>query len=267
LKAEKLQYNGDPAEKVDLVFLPEGYTAEEMDKFDADARRFMEAMFQTAPFDARRNDFNVWAIHLISEESGTDKSGEGIFRNTALNSGFYTFGLQRYLTTPDIKSIRDAVWDVPCDAIVILVNSKTYGGGGVYNFYAIGTADNARTIAVFMHEFGHSFAGLADEYFQSDVAYNDFYNLNIEPWEPNLTTLVDFNAKWKNMLLPNVPIPTPTDGEYAGNLGVFEGGGYVTKGMYRPMNHCLMRDYAPFCPACVNTILRMIDFISDRPVK
>jgi len=267
LHTERLLYNGNSSEKIDLVFLSEGYTETEMDKFNTDARRFMEALFRTIPFDTHRDDFNVWCVHLISEESGTDKAGEGIFRNTALNSGFYTFGLDRYLTTPDMKSIRDAVWNVPCDAIFILVNSPTYGGGGMYNFYAIGTADNERTIGVFVHEFGHSFAGLGDEYFESDVAYNDFYNLQTEPWEPNLTTLVNFESKWKDMLLPDTPIPTPVEGEYANQIGVFEGGGYVAKGIYRPMNHCTMRTRPPFCPVCERSIIRMIDFFSDRPVR
>ena len=262
LKTEKLQYNGDPAGKVDLVFLSEGYTAAEMDKFDADARRFMEALFQTSPFNTRRDDFNVWGIHVISEESGTDESGEGIFRCTALNSGLYTFGIERYLTTPDMKSVRDAVWNVPCDAIFILVNSPLYGGGGMYNFYAIGTADNSRTIGVFVHEIGHSFAGLADEYFTSAVTYNDFYNLNIEPWEPNITTLVNFEAKWKNLLPAGTPVPTPVDGLHADQLGVFEGGGYMSKGIYRPMNHCTMGSQSPFCPVCERAILRMIDYFS-----
>ena len=264
LKTEKLLYNGDPAGKVDLVFLAEGYTEAEMDKFNADSKRFMDALFQTTPFSERRHDFNVWAVHSISEESGTDKSGEGIFVNTALNSGFYTFGLDRYLTTPDMKSIRDAVWDTPCDAIFILVNSSTYGGGGMYNFYAIGTADNARTIHVFVHELGHSFAGLGDEYFNSEVAYNDFYSLKAEPWEPNITTLVNFEAKWKNLLPPGVPIPTPAAGEFSNKLGVFEGGGYMAKGIYRPMNNCTMRSRPPFCPVCESAIVKMIDYLTDK---
>ena len=266
LNTERLQYNGDSAGKVDLVFLAEGYTASEMEKFREDARRFMEALFQTTPFAERRNDFNVWSVQLISEESGADKSGEGIFLNTALNSGFYTFGLNRYLTTPDMKSIRDAVWNTPCDAIFILVNSSTYGGGGIYNHYAIGTADHPRTIQVFVHELGHSFAGLGDEYFDAEVAYNDYYNLNVEPWEPNLTTLVNFEAKWENMIPVGVPIPTPAEGEFADKLGVFEGGGYMAKGIYRPMNNCTMRSGPSFCTVCEKAILQMIDYLTDRPV-
>lgn len=260
----RLRYNGEPAGKVDLVFVAEGYTADEQAKFVADARRFEEALFATPPFDTRRADFNIWAVGTVSEESGTDLSGKGVFKHTALNSGYYTFGIDRYLTTPDMKAVRDAVWNVPCDAIFILVNTDAYGGGGMYNFYAMGTADHPRTPVVFVHELGHSLAGLADEYFSSEVAYQDFYNLKYEPWEPNITTLVDFGSKWKDLLPTGTPIPTPLDEEHREKPGVFEGGGYVAKGIYRPMDHCMMRDYAPFCPACVRAIHRMIDFLTDK---
>lgn len=263
-KVHQIQKSGDSTEKVDLVFIAEGYTADEQEKFVADANRFTEALFATPPFTTRRNDFNVWAVCLVSEESGTDVSGKGIFKNTALNSGYYTFGVDRYLTTPDMKSIRDAVWNVPCDAIFLLINTDMYGGGGMYNFYACGTADNPRTPVVFTHEFGHSFAGLADEYFSSEVAYQDFYNLKYEPWEPNITTLVDFGSKWKDLLPADTPIPTPLDAGHKDKAGVFEGGGYLSKGIYRPMDHCMMRDYAPFCPACSRAILQMVDFLTDK---
>lgn len=263
-KVTQIQYKGEPNEKVDLVFIAEGYTASEQDKFVADARKFSETLFQTPPYTTQRENFNIWAVNLISEDSGTDVSGKGIYKNTALNSGYYTFGVDRYLTTQDMKSIRDAVWNVPCDAVFILVNTDSYGGGGMYNLYAMGTADNEQTQHVFVHEFGHSFAGLADEYFSSEVAYQDFYNLKYEPWEPNITTLVDFDSKWKDLLPANTPVPTPLDNAHKDKAGVFEGGGYIAKGIYRPMDHCMMRDYAPFCPACSRAILRMIDFLSDK---
>ncbi|MDR1525042.1 MAG: IgA Peptidase M64 [Tannerella sp.] len=262
-----IQIQGDPAGKVDLAFVAEGYTASEKDKFFADAERFTDALFATPPYDLHRKDFNVRAVFLESEDSGTDFSGKGIFRNTALNAGFYTFGTDRYLTTPDMKSIRDAVWNIPCDAVFVLVNSEVYGGGGMYNFYAIGTSGNERTIQVFVHELGHSFAGLADEYFSSETSYDDFYNLNFEPWEPNITTLVDFDRKWKDMLPAGTPVPTPPEAPYSGGLGVFEGGGYLAKGIYRPMDHCMMRDLKPFCPVCSRAIVRMIDYLSDRKVR
>lgn len=262
-----VQSKGDPANKVDLVFLAEGYTISEKEKFFADAARFMESLFTTPPFNQCREDFNVRAVFLESEDSGTDFSGKGVFLNTALNAGFYTFGTDRYLTTPDMKSIRDAVWNVPCDAVFVLVNSEVYGGGGMYNFYAIGTADNEKTVEVFVHEFGHSFAGLADEYYSSETAYDDFYNIEFEPWEPNITTLVDFDSKWKKMLPSGTPVPTPLEAPYADKLGVFEGGGYLSKGIYRPADHCMMRDLKSFCPVCSQAILRMVDFWSDRKIR
>ena len=263
-KVSKIHYSGDPTTKVDLVFLAEGYAADEQDKFVADATRFSEALFLVPPFDTRKGDFNVWGVGLISEDSGTDISGEGIFKNTALNSGFYTFGIDRYITTSDMKSIYDAVWNVPSDVIFVIVNTEKYGGGGMYNSYAISTADNPRTISVFAHELGHTFAGLADEYYSSEVAYVDFYNLDYEPWEPNITTLVDFDAKWKDMLAPKTPIPTPVNDKFKNSLGVFEGGGYLAKGIYRPKVHCMMNDLQEFCPACTRAIHRMTDFISDK---
>lgn len=263
-KIYTIQNNGQSSEKVDLVFIAEGYTATEQEKFLADVNRFTEALFKTPPFNAHQAAFNVWAVGLVSEESGTDISGKGIYKNTALNSGYYTFGVDRYLTTPDMKSIRDAVWNVPCDAIFLLINTDTYGGGGMYNFYACGTSDHPKTPVVFTHEFGHSFAGLADEYFSSEVAYEDFYNLKYEPWEPNITTLVHFESKWKDLLPKETPIPTPLDDKHKDQIGVFEGGGYLSKGIYRPVDHCMMRDYAPFCPACSRAITRMIDFLTDR---
>ena len=254
----KLLDNGGSADKVDMVFLAEGYTADEQEKFVKDARKFMDAMLATPPFDTRRDDF-------ISQESGTSSCGTGVYKNTALGTGYYTFGTDRYLTTPDIKDIRDAIWNVPCDAVFLVINAETFGGGGVYNVYACGTADNEQTYGVFMHEFGHSFAGLADEYFGKPVAYDDtFYNLEKEPWEPNITTLVEFEKKWKDLLPEGTPIPTPLNDETKDKIGVFEGGGYVDKGIYRPVDHCKMRDYVDYCPACSRAILQVIDHLSDK---
>ncbi len=264
-KVKKLRDNGSSCDKVDLVFIAEGYTEAEQKKFFKDAERFTEALFDCPPFDSCHDRFNVWAVGTVSEDSGTSSSGTGIYKNTALKTGYYTFGLDRYLTTSDMKSIKDAVWNVPCDAVFLLINTDTYGGGGIYNSYACGTADNARTPDVFTHEFGHSFAGLGDEYFESTVAYDDnYYNLSMELWEPNITTLIDFDSKWKDLLPEGTPVPTPLNEDTKDRIGVFEGGGYLSEGIYRPMDHCMMRDYAPFCPACSRAILMMVDFLTDK---
>ena len=264
-KVAKIRDNGESSDKVDLVFIAEGYTKAEQKKFFKDAERFTEALFACPPFDSCRERFNVWAVGTVSEESGTSSSGTGVYKNTALNTGYYTFGLDRYLTTSDMKAIKDAVWNVPCDAVFLLINTDTYGGGGIYNSYACGTADNARTPDVFTHEFGHSFAGLGDEYFESTVAYDEnYYNLKLELWEPNITTLVDFDRKWKDLLPEGTPVPTPLNDETKDKIGVFEGGGYLSEGIYRPVDHCMMRDYAPFCPACSRAILMMVDYLTDK---
>lgn len=240
--------NGQPRVKVDLTFVAEGYTAQERDKFIADVKRFNAALFACPPFDRYASDFNVRAVMTCSDSSGVDHPHLGIYRNTPLNAEYYTFEMERYLTTRDMKSVADVVWDVPTDAIFILVNEPVYGGGGIYNFYAIGSSDNERTLSVFIHEFGHSFGALADEYFNKSTAYEEtFYPLDVEPWEKNITTLVDFDSKWKS---------------YRDSL--FEGGGYRAEGIYRPAEHCMMRDYAPFCPVCTKSIIRNIDYICDR---
>ncbi len=254
--------SGAPEHKVDLVFLPEGYTKDEMGKFMNDVSRMMQILFAAKPFDRHKSDFNIYAVMVPSVESGTDIPGEHIYRNTAFNSTFYTFDTPRYLTTTDMKDIYDAAAVVPYDQIYVLVNSKRYGGGGFYNFLTVSTVDNEKTPQVLVHEFGHAFAGLADEYYSSSVAYENYYNLKIEPWEPNITTLVDFGSKWKDMLEPGTPVPTPRENQYKGTLGVFEGGGYLDKGIYSPEMDCRMKsnEASGFCPVCQRAIERAIDW-------
>lgn len=254
--------HGDPAHKVDLVFLPEGYTKEEMGKFMHDVSRMTGILFAAEPFSQHKSDFNVYAVKVPSLESGTDIPGERTYRNTAFNSTFYTFDVSRYLTTTAMKSIQDAASVVPCDHICVLVNSNRYGGGGFYNFLTISTVDNGLSPQVLVHEFGHAFAGLADEYYSSEVAYEEFYNLKLEPWEPNITTMVGFDKKWKDMLDRKTPVPTPREDRYQNTLGVFEGGGYVAKGIFSPMMDCRMKSNGAkkFCPVCQRAIVETIEW-------
>lgn len=257
--------NGEPDKNVDLIFLSEGYAENEREKFIADVRRMAEYMFKVAPYDKNRNKFNIGALWSPSAESGTDIPGRNVYKNTAFNSTFYTFDVDRYLTTGDMRNIYDALSGVPWDHIFVLVNSTEYGGGGFYNFLGVGTSDHALAEKVMVHEFGHSFAGLADEYYESEVAYEDFYNLKIEPWEPNITTLVDFDSKWKKLLSKDVPVPTPRTEEYKDKTGVFEGGGYMNKGIFSPVMDCRMKSNTPdvFCPVCQAGIQKIIDFHCD----
>ena len=261
-RTTKILYSGDPAVNVDLAFIAEGYTAGEMGKFREDVKRISDILLAEPPFNEYKNRFNIWAVEAVSSESGTDIPGNGVYVSTVLNSSFYTFDLDRYLTTQDIKSVNDFAAVVPHDNIIILINSTKYGGGGVYNYYSCTTTDNPLSAHVFIHELGHGFAGLADEYYSSTVAYENFYPLNIEPWEPNITTLVDFESKWKKMIPRNIPVPTPSEARYNGTVGLFEGGGYSAKGIYRPQMECTMKSNTPsgLCAVCRKAVTDMIEF-------
>ncbi|MEZ5072239.1 MAG: M64 family metallopeptidase [Bacteroidales bacterium] len=259
-EVKDLKIHGDPEEKVDLLFLAEGYTEAEMEKFLADAVRSAEYIFSEEPFTSRRKDFNVRAVLSFGTDSGTDIPGQGVWKRTVMNSGFYTFGVERYMTTPDFRTVSDVASNAHYDQIYILVNTPKYGGGGIYNHYSISAADNEASRAVVIHEFGHAFGGLADEYYNSEVAYNDYFPLDVEPWNPNLTTLVSFGEKWEGMLAEGTPVPTPADENHVSVLGVYEGGGYVAKGVFRPMVDCRMHSNdATFCPVCSRAIEKMID--------
>lgn len=257
---KKIVDHGDPSEKVDLVFIAEGYTASEMDKFEKDSKRFVDFLFTQKPFDQYKQNFNIWIVKSVSEESGTDIPGEGIYKKTAVNSNFYTFDSERYLTTEDFFAVSDIASVVPYDDICIMVNTDKYGGGGIYNHYSIFSADHPLSEIVFVHEFGHSFAALGDEYYNSSTSYNDFFNLEIEPWQANLTTLKDFEKKWKDQLDESTPVPTPRVKSNKNKIGVYEGGGYVHKGMYSPYMDCRMKtnEAKAFCPVCQEAIIRMI---------
>lgn len=264
-KVTRIIYSGDPAENVDLAFIAEGYTIDEMAKFRDDVRKMTEVLFSEAPFNRFRDKFNIYAIEAVSAESGTDIPGERSYVNTILNSSFYTFGTDRYLTTQDIKSVNDYASLVPHDNIIVLINSSRYGGGGVYNYYSGTTVGHQLSPKVFIHEFGHGFAGLADEYYSSEVAYDEFYPLDVEQWEPNITTRVNFDIKWKDSIAKETPVPTPAEAQYANTVGLFEGGGYSAKGIFRSEMDCRMKSNSPkgFCAACREAIIKMIEFYTE----
>lgn len=206
--------NGNYSNKVDLVIMGEGFTTKEFDKFLDVAHDLSDTMFTVSPFKEYQKHFNIYFVVQPSSDSGVDDPRKGIYRNTPLNTSFNTFGSQRYMMTFDTKSIHDVASIVPYDAIIILVNTETYGGGGIYNYYACTGAFNEWNAYVYLHEFGHSFAGLADEYYTSDVAYSDFHTPGTEPWEVNVTALMDpDNIKWSKFVDEGIPIPTPWNKE------------------------------------------------------
>ncbi len=201
--------NGPPATKVDLVILGEGYTEGEWEKFRKDLARFSATIFSQEPYKAYRDRFNVTGLFKPSEESGCDEPSYGSFKNTALGATFDSFGSERYMLTDDNRAWRNIAGRVPYDAVMIMVNSPRYGGGGIYNLYCTFTSDNQWQQYLCMHEFGHSFSGLADEYYTSAVAYNEFYPAGVEPLEPNITALLDpKNIKWKELVTRKTAVPT-----------------------------------------------------------
>jgi hypothetical protein len=280
-----LMDNGDPHRKVDIVVVGDGYAAGDIEKFRKDAKHFNDAMFSTEPFKSRKGEFSVRTVEVVSAESGIDRPDKNVWKDTPLGTMYNTFGSARYVLTTENRALRDIIGGVPYDFVIILVNDDRYGGGGIYNLYTtcFAKADKPgmewQMDYVYVHEFGHAFGGLGDEYYSSQVSYNEFYPKGVEPWEPNLTALLDpARLKWKDLVADGTPLPTPwekakydslgkergkldrlaadyyekreplykaemailKDHPLAGKVGAFEGAGYVSEGIYRPSIDCRM---------------------------
>jgi IgA Peptidase M64/Peptidase M64 N-terminus len=314
---------GDPHDKVDFVFLAEGYTAADRDKFKADVDRMTAALFAVEPYKSMQDSFNVRAVFRPSAERGMDEPRQRAYKKTVLNASFNAFDLDRYMLIEEDHLMHEMAAQVPYDVLAVLVNSARYGGGSIGLDYCVTTVDHPASPQVFVHELGHSFAYLADEYYQSEVSYNDFYPKGVEPLEPNITALLDpAHVKWQDLLSPGIGVPTEygkdrveaLQGELRENraarakaleeakkkaasatevrnleakykaaedalgkriaairaeyapledkVGVFEGAGYASKGLYRSMIYCIMigNPKNEFCRVCQAAIGRMIDF-------
>ena len=319
---------GDPHDKVDLVYLAEGYVAADRDKFKADVDRMTDALFGIEPYKSLKDRFNVRGVFRASADRGMDEPRQRSYKRTLLGASFNAFDLDRYMLIEEDHLMHDIAAAVPYDVLAVLVNSPRYGGGSIGLDYCVTTVDHPASPQVFVHELGHSFAYLADEYYQSEVSYNDFYPKGVEPLEPNITALLDpGRVKWQDLLSPGIAVPTEygkeriealqagrregraalgkaldeakkrnasdkdirgieakfkaaddalvqriaaVRAEYAGlvdKVGVFEGAGYASKGLYRSMIYCLMIESPKneFCRVCQRAIARMIDFTSGRP--
>jgi hypothetical protein len=321
VKVYDSESNGDPHNRVDVVIIGEGYSIDDKTKFEKDLRYFSDLFFSQEPYKSHADKFNIHGVYKPSEDSGIDEPRAGIFKNTVVSCTFNSMGSERYILTEDNKSVRDLAANVPYDAIYIMINHSRYGGGGIYNLFCTFTTDNQFKDYLFLHEFGHSFSGLADEYYTSDVQYNDFYPVELEPLEPNISALRNpSDLKWREYLTAGIEIPTPwnkssydsmdykwqaerrtmnnkiaelkrnkaaievieaAENEYAkkdkehsklvdtylkenkyyGDVGAFEGAGYVSNGMYRPMLDCIMfsKGNKPFCKVCEVNIVKVIE--------
>lgn len=263
LPYEYLHKGGDSKEAIDVVILAEGYTTEEMDIFMKDAQITTDEILSYEPFKSHKDKFNFIAVKCPSIDSNVSVPQQGAWRETAVGSNFLTFYMDRYLTSGNVYAMYDLTTNIPCEHFIILANTDTYGGGGIYNSYTLTTAHHRDFRPVVVHEFGHSFGGLGDEYFYDNGDNNDeMHSLTHEPWEPNITTLVDFESKWADMVDKKIEIPTQVTEKRTKNytVGVYEGGGYRTKGIYRPTDVCRMRNNTAerFCPVCERALTNVI---------
>jgi hypothetical protein len=208
-KVDIIAEHGPASQKVDIVILGDGYSKTEMEKFRKDAVRLTGYLMNAEPFKSHINDFNIRAIETPGESSGVNKPHQEIYKRTPLKVHYGAFDSERYALTFDNRTVRDVASQVPYDLMVILLNERTYGGGGIYNLYTTVSADNKFAEYIMIHEMGHHIAALADEYYTSAVSY-EASEVKVEPWESNLTALFDKeNFKWKDLLEPGTPLPTP----------------------------------------------------------
>ena len=248
-------------ERVDLVLIPVGYTIEEKDKMYKDLESMANYMFVEEPYTSLRDKIEIIGVERYAEESGLKGLEGSKVKHSDLGVEYNTFGSPRYIMTRNLWELYDVVDEIPTDAIILVCNSDTYGGGGIYNYYAT-CYMGKRSKEVIIHEFSHSFVGLADEYSDNDSDAGKV-SITMEPYENNITTLVDFSNKWGNMMEKSTPVPTPATKEYEKKVGVFEGASYQAKGFYRPYQHCMMRDLTPFCPVCTKSIIDIITLYSE----
>lgn len=276
---------GNYASRIDVAIVGDGYAKKDTRKFYHDASRAVAAIMSHEPFSSMQDRFNFVAVNAISDDSGVSVPHRGEWKNTCFSSHYDTFYSARYLTTSNLRTLYFDLAGIPFEHILVLVNTGEYGGGGIYNSVTLTAADHPTFEMVTVHEFGHEFAGLADEYFYDDQ-YSPMYPAGVEPWEPNITTLTDFASKWKDMLPPGTFIPTPVDSLEASTdvrriwnrlsdsekealnlrIGVFEGGGYQSKGVFRPVQECRMKinECEHFCPVCSRAIVRMVDYYTGK---
>ncbi|MDR2979589.1 MAG: IgA Peptidase M64 [Bacteroidales bacterium] len=261
-----LHIGGKPDQCLDILFIPDGYTKEEQEKLEKDMQRFADYVLDCSPYNENKKMINIRAVRAFSEESGITDPNKGELKKTLLNSSYNVLDLDRYLMCLNVWKMNAVADDAPYDHVVLICNSTKYGGGGIYNFYCTVNSEHQRSAYVIVHELGHGVGGLGDEYYTSEVSVRDYYPEGIEPVDPNLTTLVDFDTKWADLIESGLPVPTPAVEENRAKVGVYEGGGYVAEGVYRPYISCTMKDavYNRFCPVCTRVLIETFKYYSNK---
>jgi len=266
-KTKNLYVGNKPSKAIDILFIPDGYAKSDAELMKQDMKRFASYVMNCSPYKEMKKNVNIRYIEGYSEESGITIPQNNQYRKTLLNSTFNGLDLDRYLICHGLWNMHEVADDAPYDVIVIICNTEKYGGAGFYNFYCTVYNHGQHPDYVIVHEMGHLIGGLGDEYYTSEVTVQDFYPAGVEPVEPNLTTLVNFDSKWKSQMDAGTPIPTqpaqPNTPEWD-KVGVYEGGGYVSKGVFRPSMHCTMHTivYDDFCPVCKKALEEVLDYYS-----
>lgn len=262
-----LHVPAEPNKTYDILILPDGYTAAEQEKLKKDAERVAGYYLAAKPYSEMKEKIAIRALGIVSRDSGIDNPRTNDWKDTALSTSFNSFDSDRYVLSLANKEMRDYAANAPYEVVVLMCNTTKYGGGGIFNLFNTFAVDNEHAAYLVLHESGHSFAALGDEYYTSDVAYNEFYPQGVEPWEPNITALLDpQNVKWKAYITEGTPIPTPATKEYADVVGVFEGAGYAAKGLYRPALDCLMfsRNEPDLDPVCLEAVRSLLLFYVEE---
>ena len=262
--------HGDPANRVDLLIMGDGYTTTQQAKFISDATSVLDSFLSISPYASYRNYVNVPMLFTLSNQAGADhppyQAGcqsqsccgdpsmesdplQGIFVNTAFDAKFCTENIHRLLTVDGVKVLAAAAVAPDWDEIIVIVNDATYGGSG--GIFAVTSLHEAAP-QIAQHEYGHSFTGLADEYETAYPGYPFCSDITSPPCEANVTDVMTptHQIKWSPWISPSTPIPTipEFDPQFADVVGLFEGARYRTTGMYRPGQNCIMRTLgAPYC--------------------
>lgn len=247
-----------------VAIAAEGFSKAEMPLFISKAKDVVEELFRHKAFADHEDVFTIVAVETVSEESGVSNPHENVWKNSVLQSHFGTFYSERYLTTSRIKNLHNQLAGSPYDHIIILANTDIYGGGGIFNAYTLTTSNHKKFAPVVVHEFGHSFAGLADEYFYAVDVFENTGTKQIEPWEQNITSLANFESKWKDMLQEETTIPTESKDSNIFQIGVYEG--LEGNGLYIPSHNCRMKsnEASDFCPVCTRAISNLIKFYTQE---
>jgi hypothetical protein len=255
-----LYRGGEEDRCVDLLFMSDGFTRREEKSYREAIESFTRALLEAEPFSRHRSRINVRSIFVPSKESGVDRPSERRARDTVFDLGFGALGVERYLMTEVDRKWRDIAAAAPYEIVCLIANTEEFGGGGLYDNYCTVSLSPGSHL-VFLHEVGHLLAGLADEYVDTGSGFHEYYRLDREPWEPNLTVSSGADGlKWSRLLTPGIPVPTPSTSEFAGKVGLFEGGGYRTRGLYRPALDCMMRSgRGGFCAVCQEAIEAAIE--------